>query len=83
MRAIEVTGNIDAEGNLLLDEPIQAAASSRVCVILLFSELAEDADDPDDTPVEAVKASLQRALQQAKSGDRVPISEMWDEIDFE
>ena len=41
MKAIEVTGSIDAEGNLLLDEPIQAVASSRVRVILLFSEPAE------------------------------------------
>ena len=83
MKAIEVTGSIDAEGNLLLDEPIQAVASSRVRVILLFSEPAEETDDPDDTPVEAVKVSLQRALQQAKSGERIPLSEMWDGIDLE
>lgn len=83
MKAIEVTGSIDAEGNLLLDEPIPSAASSRVRVILLFSELAEDADDPDDTPVEAVKASLQRALQQAKSGERLPLSQMWEGFDLE
>ncbi|MBD2089521.1 hypothetical protein H6F67_06600 [Microcoleus sp. FACHB-1515] len=83
MRAIEVTGTIDAEGNLLLDAPIQAAASSRVRVILLFSEPAEETDDSDDTPVEEIKASLQQALQQAKSGDRIPLSEMWDGTDLE
>lgn len=83
MKAIEVTGTIDAEGNLLLDKPIQAAASSRVRVILLFSEPAEETDDPDDTPVEEIKASLQRALQQAKLGDRIPLSEMWNGIDLE
>lgn len=47
------------------------------------SKTAKKTNDPDDTPVEAIKASLRRALQQAKSGDRIPLSEMWNGIDLE
>ncbi len=82
MKAIEVTGSIDAEGNLILDEPLQAENySHRVRVIVLFP--LEEENDPDDTPVEEIKASLRRALQQAKAGQRIPLSQMWEGIDAE
>jgi hypothetical protein len=84
MKAIEVTGTIDNKGNLSLDKPISEAAHGRVRVIVLCSEenLDEDlADDPDDTPLEEVKASLRRALQESKSDQRIPIAQMWDGID--
>lgn len=84
MKAIEVIGIIDSEGNLILDEPIRGEISpSRVRVILLFTEKAESLVDPDDTPIEDVKASLRRALQQASSGQTMPISELWSGIDAE
>jgi hypothetical protein len=38
--------------------------------------------DPDDTPIEEVKSSLRRALQEAKSGQRIPIAQMWESIDL-
>ena len=66
MRAVEVTGTIDLEGHLLLDQPFEEDISSRVRVIVLFSEPVQELeDDPDDTPIEEVKASLKRAFQQA------------------
>jgi hypothetical protein len=37
--------------------------------------------DPDDTPLEEVKASLRRALAESKSGQRIPIAQMWDDSD--
>ncbi|MCA6595922.1 MAG: hypothetical protein ACK47D_15305 [Pseudanabaena sp.] len=84
MRAVEVTGTIDREGHLLLDQPFEEDISSRVRVIVLFSEPVQELeDDPDDTPIEEVKASLKRAFQQAKAGKTRPISEMWDGIDAE
>ncbi len=83
MKAIEVTGSIDGMGNLILDQPIQAESyPHRVRVIVLFSE-SESEIDPDDTPVEEIKASLRRALQQAKAGQTRPISELWRRIDAE
>lgn len=36
MKAIEVTGTVDEQGHLHLDEPLTLAGSSRVHVILLF-----------------------------------------------
>uniref|UniRef100_B8HSX7 Uncharacterized protein n=1 Tax=Cyanothece sp. (strain PCC 7425 / ATCC 29141) TaxID=395961 RepID=B8HSX7_CYAP4 len=33
--------------------------------------------DLDDTPVEEVKASLRRALQQAVAGERIPLAQLW------
>ncbi|TYQ27364.1 hypothetical protein PseudUWO311_08550 [Pseudanabaena sp. UWO311] len=84
MRAVEVTGTIDREGHLLLDQPFDEDISSRVRVIVLFSEPVQELeDDPDDTPIEEVKASLKRAFQQAKAGQRIPFEKMWDGIDAE
>lgn len=84
MRAVEATGTIDRQGHLLLDEPLDMDISSRVRVIVLFSEPTENPEiDPDDTPIEEVKASLKRAFQQAKAGERIPFAQMWDEIDAE
>jgi hypothetical protein len=82
MKAVEVTGTIDLDGNLSLDEPIQVITDSRVRVIVLFSESSSEVEnDPDDTPIEAVKASLHRALQQAKAGRRIPLSQMWEGVE--
>lgn len=84
MKAVEVTGTLDEKGQLLLDHPIENFQPSRVRIIVLIPEVTESAEtDPDDTPIEEVKASLRRALQQAKSGQRIPLSEMWDGIDVE
>ena len=84
MRAVEVTGTIDRQGNLLLDRPFDVDRSSRVRVIVLFSEPSEpQEEDPDDTPIEEIKASLKRAFQQAKAGQTRAISELWDRIDAE
>lgn len=85
MKAIEVTGKIDAEGNLILDEPILGLTDHhQVRVIVLVPEQPEIEEvDPDDTPVEEIKASLKRALQQAKAGQRIPLSQMWEGIDAE
>jgi hypothetical protein len=82
MRAVEVTGTIDGEGHLLLDQPFDVDISGPVRVIVLFSESIEE-NDPDDTPIDEVKASLKRAFQQAKAGQRIPFEEMWDGIDAE
>jgi hypothetical protein len=82
MRAVEATGTIDREGHLLLDHPFDVDISGRVRVIVLFSEPIQE-NDPDDTPIEEVKASLKRAFQQAKAGQRIPFEKMWDGIDVE
>jgi hypothetical protein len=84
MKAVEVMGNVDEQGHLILDEPIAVSIPSRVRVIVLFSELIDVQEgDPDNDDTELVKASLRRALQQAKDGQRLPIAQMWDGINAE
>jgi len=84
MKAFEVTGTIDEKGQLLLDRPLTLDTPGPVRIIVLLPEPKDEAEaDPDDTPVAEVKASLRRALQQAKAGQTRPISELWERIDAE
>ncbi|BAU10190.1 hypothetical protein LEP3755_06700 [Leptolyngbya sp. NIES-3755] len=84
MRAVEVTGMVDEQGNLSLNEPLPTAAPGEVRIIILYPDQAETPEqDPDDTPVKEIKASLRRALQQATSGQRIPLDQMWEGIDAE
>lgn len=84
MKAVEVTGVVDEQGNLSLHSPVPAFAHGDVRVIILYPESTEEAeDDPDDTSIEEIKASLRRALHQAKTGQRIPLAQMWEEIDAE
>ncbi|UNU25545.1 type II toxin-antitoxin system RelN family antitoxin [Microcoleus vaginatus] len=82
MKAFEVTGTIDEKGQLILDRPLTLDTPGPVRIIVLLPEPTDEAeDDPDDTPVAEVKASLKRAFQEAKAGQRIPLSQMWEGID--
>ncbi|MEG3862244.1 type II toxin-antitoxin system RelN family antitoxin [Microcoleus sp. herbarium12] len=84
MKAFEVTGTIDEKGQLLLDRPLTLDIPSLLRIILLLSEPTDETEeDPDDTTVAEIKASLRRALQEAKTGQRIPLSQMWEGIDVE
>lgn len=79
MRAFEVMATVNNPRELLLDDSLDIDTSSRVKVILLLSD--ENESDEDDTPVDEIKASLIRALQEAKEGKTQPISQLWERID--
>ncbi|MBE9141038.1 hypothetical protein IQ254_28215 [Nodosilinea sp. LEGE 07088] len=83
MKAIELTGTVDEQGNLLLDQAASSMPQGPVRVIVLYPEdhSIGDVNDPDDTPMEEVKASLKQALEEAKSGQRIPLSQLWEGID--
>lgn len=84
MKALEVTGTIDEKGQLLLDRPLTTETPGPVRIIVLLPEPIDEAEeDPDDRTVAEIKASLRKALQQAKAGQTRPIPEMWDGIDVE
>ncbi|MEG4440675.1 hypothetical protein QUB47_01755 [Microcoleus sp. AT9_B5] len=84
MKAFEVTGTIDEKGQLILDQPLTAETPGRVRIIVLFQEPTDETEEyPDDTPVAEIKASLRRALQEAKTRQRIPLSQMWEGIDVE
>ncbi|MEG4090293.1 type II toxin-antitoxin system RelN family antitoxin [Microcoleus sp. Pol12B4] len=81
MKALEVTGTLDKKGQLILDRPLILDTPGTVRIIVLFQEPKDEAEyDPDDTPVEEVKVSLRRALQQAKAGQTRQISQLWERI---
>ncbi|MEG4532886.1 type II toxin-antitoxin system RelN family antitoxin [Microcoleus sp. D2_18a_D3] len=82
MKAFEVTGTIDEKGQLILDRPLTLDTPGPVRIIVILPEPTdEDEDDPNDTPVAEVKASLKRAFQEAKTRQRIPLSQMWEGID--
>ena len=78
MKAQEILGTVDKNGQLFLDEPIKVNTSSRVKVIVLFPEA--DVDE-DDEPKELVLESLQTSLQEVSEGKTKTVSELWDGID--
>ncbi len=82
MKALEVTGTINEKGQLILDRPLTLDNPGPVSIIVLFQEPTDEGeDDPDDTRVAEVKASLKRSLQFAKTGQRIPLSQMWEGLD--
>lgn len=83
MQAFEVMGTVDKNGQLVLDHNLEINTPSRVKVIVLVSPQDEPESDPDDTPVEEIKASLRRALHEMKTGRRIPLEKMWEGIDAE
>lgn len=80
MKALEIMGTVDENGQLILDESLTVNTSSRVKVIVLFSEV--DIDE-DDEPKQLVLESLHTSLQQSSEGKTKPVSELWDDIDAE
>jgi hypothetical protein len=81
MKAFEVMATLNNDKELLLDDHLDLVIPSRVKIIVLVSD--ENESDPDDTPVEEIKASLRRALQERKEGKRIPLEKMWEGIDAE
>ncbi|WP_017293386.1 type II toxin-antitoxin system RelN family antitoxin [Geminocystis herdmanii] len=79
MKAFEVMATLNNGKELLLDDHLDLVTPSRVKLIVLVSD--ENESDPHDTPVEEIKASLRRALQERKEGKTIPISELWEGID--
>jgi hypothetical protein len=78
MRAVKVMGTIDEHGQLSLDQPLHLNPNSRVEVIVLVSE-----PDDDDEPTESILAGLRQAWKEARAGQTIPLSELWDGIDVE
>ncbi len=79
MKAIEVTGSVDKQGNLLLEQPLNVGQQEQVRVIILLPE----PEEPEDTPDEQIIADLKESIRDAKAGRTFPISELWEGIDVE
>jgi hypothetical protein len=79
MKAFELIGQINEEGQILLDEPLTLNKPSRAKIIVLISDEDEPENNNDDL-IDDVKESLKRALQEVKEGKTRPISELWERI---
>lgn len=81
MKAIETTAIVDEQGQLSLDSPLKVSLNQRVRVIVLIAE--DETVNADDTPKEVVFQELREGLEEALSGQTLPLSQMWDGIDAE
>lgn len=81
MKAIETTATINEKGQLTLDQTLENTKPQRVRVIVLMSE--EEDIDPDETPNSIAIEGIRQGLQEALSGQTIPLLKMWEGIDVE
>lgn len=74
MKAIETTAIVDDQGQLSLDSPLKVSLNQRVRVIVSIAE--DETVDGDDTPKEVVLQELREGLEEALSGQTLPLSQM-------
>ena len=77
MKAIEVTGTVNNEGQLSLDKPLIVDEFTRVRVIVLLSD--EDSEELLESPQE----SFRQGWNDVIAGNTLPVSQLWDGIDAE
>lgn len=79
MKAIETTVSINEKGELTRDRSLSVTKPQRVRVIVLMVE--ENEEDPDETPTKIVLEGIRQGLHEALTGQTIPLSQMWEEID--
>jgi hypothetical protein len=84
MKAYEFSAKITSDGKLEVSdvhlENLPRNSVARVIVLVEESADTEDEDNDDDS-LEQISASLRRALHEAKTGQRIPLSQLWEGID--
>ncbi len=78
MKAIEVTGTVNNQGQLSLDEPLTVDEFTRVRVIVLLSDA-----DSDEESLESPQESFRQGWHDVMAGNTLPVSQLWDGIDAE
>ena len=82
MQKIEVTGQIDNQGKLVLEHlPLPNNRSRQVKVVVSYPDGIDVSKDPDDTPIEEIEAGLRRAFQERKEGKTMSLEQMWEEVE--
>ncbi len=77
MQAIETTGTIDTDGQLLLDQPLQETRSRQVRVIVL---LPDETDQKDNNP-DRNEALSQKTAVANVSAEPSPKPPVWERVD--
>lgn len=78
VQEIEVTGEIDEQGQLLLPQPLKLDRHTKVRVRIT---LLEGDFDPESDSKKQILDDLKESLRQTESGQMLPLSELWDGID--
>lgn len=76
MKAIEVMGTVNEQGQLSLDQPLIVDKHTRVRVIVLLSEEVQD-----EELLESAQESFRQGWYDAMTGNTLPVSQLWQEID--
>ncbi|MEH2316075.1 type II toxin-antitoxin system RelN family antitoxin [Nostoc sp.] len=85
MKAIEVMGNVDKQGQLSLDVPLTVDQHTRVRVIVLLSENAdEENNQQEDKEIsESAIESFRHGWDDAITVNILPVSQLWEGMDVE
>jgi hypothetical protein len=78
MQEIEVTGEIDGQGQLLLLQPLNLDKHTKVRIRITP---LDDDFDPETDSKEQILADLKESFRQAEAGQTFPLSQLWDDID--
>jgi hypothetical protein len=77
MKALKVMGTIDEQGQLTLDQPLITNKNSRVEVIVLIPEVA---DQNNGSKAEAL-ADFKQAWHEVMTGQTIPVAQLWESLE--
>jgi len=84
MKAIEIMGTVDEQGQLSLDVPLSVDKHTRVRVIVLLPEEVEKENNQEDEEIsESAAESFRQGWYDAMTGNTLPVSQLWEGIDAE
>lgn len=84
MKAIEVMGTVDEQGQLSLDVPLIVDQHTRVRVIVLLPEKLDKENNQEDEEIsESAVESFRQGWYDAMMGNTLPVSQLWEGIDAE
>ncbi|MGG6266569.1 type II toxin-antitoxin system RelN family antitoxin [Leptolyngbya sp. AN03gr2] len=78
MRAVKVTGHVDEQGQIHLDQPL-ADVNGRVEVIVLI----EDAEPDFGVSKAEILTNFRQAWHEAMTGQTAPVSQIWEGIEHD
>lgn len=78
MKALEVAGTVNEQGQLSIDEPLAVDRTSRVRVIVLFTE---DSNEQNEKELEPAIVGFRQGWQDAMTGNTIPVTQLWDQLD--
>ena len=84
MKAVEVMGTVDEQGQLSLDVPLTVDKHTRVKVIVMLLEEANQQNNQEDEEIsESAAESFRQGWYDAMMGNTLPVSQLWEGIDAE